>query len=242
MPVRCTRAAARSLLRPRTRQTARHSVRQPDRHRGRAREEDREGSGKARLRAEARVHGEVRDGRSRRRRRTCSSSPAPTATAIRRTTRRRSGTTSRARPRRGWRTRSFSVLALGDTNYAAFCEFGKLCDAAPRGARRAARASAHRLRCGLRSAREGLDRRRLRRSFAPAMACHRRLSDAASGASAAPRAAEAPQGWSRKNPFPARLLANRAAQRAKARARKCGISRFRSQARAWTTKSATRSA
>jgi sulfite reductase (NADPH) flavoprotein alpha-component len=100
----------------------------------------------------------------------------------------------------------FSVLALGDTNYPAFCQFGKLCDARLEelGAQRVHSrvdcdvdydASANSWTEGVLTA--------LSSSNGPAAAA---LS-LPSGVSEAP-AADAPQGFSRANPFPARLKTN----------------------------------
>ncbi|MEA3209017.1 MAG: sulfite reductase flavoprotein alpha-component [Chthoniobacter sp.] len=100
---------------------------------------------------------------------------------------------------------NYSVLALGDTNYAAFCEFGKKCDA----------------RLEALGAKRVHPRQDCDVDYdAPAAAWTESVFAAlSSGAEAAvPSAAstkgaaattEAPQGYSRKNPFPARLLVNR---------------------------------
>ncbi len=101
----------------------------------------------------------------------------------------------------------YSVLALGDTNYPAFCEFGKKCDArfAALGAKRA------------------VDRRDCDTDYeAPAGEwTHAALAAFASTAPAQVQAAtvadakveapalEASGGYSRKNPFRAKLLTNR---------------------------------
>ncbi|MDB6175722.1 MAG: cysJ 2 [Chthoniobacteraceae bacterium] len=91
----------------------------------------------------------------------------------------------------------FSVLALGDTNYSGFCEFGKLCDA--------------RL--------EALGGRRVHARVdcdvdyeAPAKTWTDGVfltlcGDGATEPESTP--AELPVGYSKKNPFPARLLTNR---------------------------------
>jgi sulfite reductase (NADPH) flavoprotein alpha-component len=102
----------------------------------------------------------------------------------------------------------YSVLALGDTNYSAFCEFGKKCDErlAALGAKRVA------------------DRKDCDTDYeTPAAEWTTSVFDAlgdahagngangsnGSAASAGTDAANASEGWSRKNPFPARLLTNR---------------------------------
>ncbi len=95
----------------------------------------------------------------------------------------------------------YSVLALGDTNYPAFCEFGKKCDT--RLEQLGAKRIHPRADCDL-------------DYEAPA----KMWTDAVFGALlSAPSAMplengaeskpEVQEGWSRKNPFPARLLANR---------------------------------
>ncbi len=54
---------------------------------------------------------------------------------------------------------NYSVLALGDTNYSAFCQFGKNCDERPAGSPRSAAGctSAGGLRCGLRGPAKSVD-------------------------------------------------------------------------------------
>jgi len=104
---------------------------------------------------------------------------------------------------------NYSVLALGDTNYSAFCQFGKNCD--ERLAGLGAKCVHPRIDCDVdyetpaKSWTDGV--------FAALSSTPEAASPAspvpASEVSAAPVAAETPQGWSRKNPFPARLLTNR---------------------------------
>ncbi len=100
----------------------------------------------------------------------------------------------------------FSVLALGDTNYPAFCQFGSLCDA--RFEELGAQRVHPRIDCDV-----DYD--------APAKAWTEGVFAALSSSNGAPLApsnpggvsavpvAEAPQGFSRTNPFPARLTVNR---------------------------------
>jgi sulfite reductase (NADPH) flavoprotein alpha-component len=104
---------------------------------------------------------------------------------------------------------NYSVLALGDTNYSAFCQFGKACD--ERLEKLGAKRVHPRIDCDVdyetpaKTWTEGVF---TALSSSPGAAPT--VSPApASEVSAAPVAAEAPQGWSRKNPFPARLLVNR---------------------------------
>ncbi len=103
----------------------------------------------------------------------------------------------------------YSVLALGDTNYPAFCQFGKNCD--ERFEKLGAKRVHPRVDCDVdyeapaQIWTEGV----FTALFLSPGAAPTASPASASEASAAPVAAEAPQGWSRKNPFPARLLANR---------------------------------
>ncbi|MEO8352793.1 MAG: sulfite reductase subunit alpha [Chthoniobacteraceae bacterium] len=104
---------------------------------------------------------------------------------------------------------SYSVLALGDTNYPAFCEFGKKCDARLEalGARRV-----HpRQDCDL-------DYETAAAAWSDAVLSALSSSSESGTADAIPvngatpiatQIADASLGWSRKNPFPARLLVNR---------------------------------
>lgn len=91
---------------------------------------------------------------------------------------------------------SYSVLALGDTNYAKFCEFGKNLDT--RLEELGAQRVSPRVDCDL----------EYDEPF------HQWLggvmtSLGATNGSVSPPPAEAPAGYSRNNPFPARLLTNR---------------------------------
>ena len=98
----------------------------------------------------------------------------------------------------------FSVLALGDTNYPAFCEFGKKCD------ERLESLGAKRVH-----ARTDCDVDYEPGANAWTEGVFSALANGSNGAIAAGTAtvcASSPaiiQGYSRKNPFPARLLANR---------------------------------
>jgi sulfite reductase (NADPH) flavoprotein alpha-component len=103
----------------------------------------------------------------------------------------------------------YSVLALGDTNYSAFCQFGKNCD--ERFEQLGARRVQPRIDCDLdyeTPASTWFEGVFTTLSSSPG-AAPTTSPASASEASAAPVVAEAPQGWSRKNPFPARLLVNR---------------------------------
>jgi sulfite reductase (NADPH) flavoprotein alpha-component len=101
----------------------------------------------------------------------------------------------------------YSVLALGDTNYAAFCQFGKLCD--ERFEQLGAQRVHSRVDCDVdydtpaKSWAEGV--------FAALAALQGVSPSGASiaGEVSADPVAEEATGWSRKNPFPARLLTNR---------------------------------
>jgi sulfite reductase (NADPH) flavoprotein alpha-component len=103
----------------------------------------------------------------------------------------------------------YSVLALGDTNYSAFCQFGKNCD--ERLEKLGAKRIHPRADCDVDY--EGPATAWIEAAFAAlssnSEAAPSPAASPASEASADTPAAEAPQGWSRKNPFPARLLANR---------------------------------
>ncbi|EDY17620.1 sulfite reductase (NADPH) flavoprotein, alpha chain [Chthoniobacter flavus Ellin428] len=97
----------------------------------------------------------------------------------------------------------YSVLALGDTNYSAFCQFGKNCD--ERLEKLGAKRVHPRVDCDVdyetpaKEWTEGVFAALSSSSDTPA------LTSGEADASTE----EAPQGWSKKNPFPARLLANR---------------------------------
>ena len=93
----------------------------------------------------------------------------------------------------------YSVLALGDTNYAKFCECGKNFDR--RLEELGAKRIFSRVDCDVdydESFHQWMS------GVLPALSLPN-----GSGGSAAPAAVEAPPAWSKKNPFPARLLANR---------------------------------
>jgi sulfite reductase (NADPH) flavoprotein alpha-component len=104
---------------------------------------------------------------------------------------------------------NYSVLALGDTNYSAFCQFGKNCD--ERFAQLGAKRVQPRIDCDLdyeAPASTWFEGVFSTLSSSPGAAPTASPAPT-SEASAASPAAEAPQGWSRKNPFPARLLTSR---------------------------------
>ena len=93
---------------------------------------------------------------------------------------------------------SYSVLALGDTNYPAFCEFGKKCD--ERLASLGAKCAAARRDCDI--------------DYEAPFAEWTTSALGAMGTNTAPTPAgvseeAAPDGYSRKNPYPAKLLGNR---------------------------------
>ncbi len=101
----------------------------------------------------------------------------------------------------------FSVLALGDTNYPDFCQFGKLCD--ERFEELGAQRVHPRVDCDV-------DYDALAKAWTEGVFAALSSSNGAallaledpSGVSATP-GAEAPQGFSRTNPFSARLVTNR---------------------------------
>jgi sulfite reductase (NADPH) flavoprotein alpha-component len=95
---------------------------------------------------------------------------------------------------------SYSVLALGDTNYAGFCQFGKNCD------ERLEALGAKRVH-----ARQDCDVEYETSAAAWTERVFTALSSGESSAAPAPAAilVEEATGYSRKNPFPARLLVNR---------------------------------
>jgi len=97
----------------------------------------------------------------------------------------------------------YSVLALGDTNYSAFCQFGKNCD--ERFEKLGAKRVHPRVDCDVdyetpaKEWTEGV--------FAALSSAAGAEASTAGEANASTE--EGPQGWSKKNPFPAQLLANR---------------------------------
>ena len=97
---------------------------------------------------------------------------------------------------------SYSVLALGDTNYAAFCQFGKICD--ERLEKLGAKRVHPRVDCDV-------DYDGPAKSWTDGVFAA--LASASGGATATggnvTEDAPAEAGHSKKNPFPARLLANR---------------------------------
>ncbi len=102
---------------------------------------------------------------------------------------------------------NFSVLALGDTNYAGFCQFGKQCD--ERFEQLGAQRVHPRVDCDVDY--DGSAKSWVEGVFS-ALSSSKGASPGAtsdpSEVSAAP-VAEASQGWSKNNPFPARLVTNR---------------------------------
>ncbi len=100
---------------------------------------------------------------------------------------------------------SYSVLALGDTNYAAFCQVGKICD--ERFEKLGARRVHPRVDCDVdydapaKSWTEGV--------FAALASTSGGATATASNGASVEEDAAAEAGYSKKNPFPARLLTNR---------------------------------
>ena len=94
----------------------------------------------------------------------------------------------------------YSVLALGDTNYPAFCEFGKQCDA--RLQQLGAVPIHPRVDCDVDYDVPALS---WRESVLQVLAAENSTPEGPTGVLAAP----AETGFGRKNPFPARLLTNR---------------------------------
>ncbi|MDR3404896.1 MAG: assimilatory sulfite reductase (NADPH) flavoprotein subunit [Chthoniobacter sp.] len=104
---------------------------------------------------------------------------------------------------------NYSVLALGDTNYSAFCQFGKNCD--ERFEKLGAKRVHPRVDCDVdyeTPAKAWTDAVFAALSSSPEAALNGAASITSEASAAAP-ATEASPGWSKKNPFPARLLANR---------------------------------
>ena len=100
----------------------------------------------------------------------------------------------------------FSVLALGDTNYSAFCEFGKKCD--ERLAALGAKRVADRKDCDVDYETPAAE---WTTSVFDALGTAAQQSGAngSNGSAADADTANASEGWSRKKPFPARLITNR---------------------------------
>lgn len=94
----------------------------------------------------------------------------------------------------------FSVLALGDTNYAQFCEFGKKCDA--RLEQLGAQRVHPRVDCDV-------DYETPAAEWTEAVFHALQPTAAPAGASSAAAEVIAAVGWSKGNPFPARLKTNR---------------------------------
>ncbi len=96
----------------------------------------------------------------------------------------------------------YSVLALGDTNYSAFCQFGKICD--ERFAALGAKRVAERKDCDLDYETPAAE---WTTSVFDALGASAQPQPGTNGSAADTSADTAT--WSRKNPFPARLITNR---------------------------------
>lgn len=94
----------------------------------------------------------------------------------------------------------FAVLALGDTNYAGFCEFGKKCDA--RLESLGAKRIAARVDCDV-------EYEAAANTWTDAVFSALAADMPAASGSALPTAVDVDNGYSRARPFPARLIANR---------------------------------
>jgi sulfite reductase (NADPH) flavoprotein alpha-component len=99
----------------------------------------------------------------------------------------------------------YSVLALGDTNYSAFCQFGKICD--ERLAALGAKRVADRKDCDVDYETPAAE---WTTSVFDALGASVQPQPGANGSNgSAVETAEGASAWSRKRPFPARLLTNR---------------------------------
>ena len=94
----------------------------------------------------------------------------------------------------------FSLLALGDTNYPAFCEFGKQCDA--RLEELGAKRLTPRVNCDV-------DYESPASAWTEGVFAALAARTSATNGNAAPTTITVAEGYSRNNPFPARLIANR---------------------------------
>jgi sulfite reductase (NADPH) flavoprotein alpha-component len=104
---------------------------------------------------------------------------------------------------------NYSVLALGDTNYSAFCQFGKNCD--ERLEKLGAKRVHPRVDCDVdyetpaKSWTEGVFAALAEQTGNADIGA---LTEGQNAATESEKSSE-PEGWSKKNPFPARLLTNR---------------------------------
>ena len=99
----------------------------------------------------------------------------------------------------------YSVLALGDTNYSAFCQFGKICD--ERFAALGAKRVADRKDCDVDYETPAAEwTTTVFEAFGAATQQHSGTNGSNGSAADAPADTET---WSRKKPFPARLVTNR---------------------------------
>ena len=104
----------------------------------------------------------------------------------------------------------FSVLALGDTNYSAFCEFGKKCD--ERLAALGAKRVAERKDCDVEYDAPAAEwTANVFNALGEGLAHSGNGANGSNGSATTvgTDTADASEGWSRKKPFPARLITNR---------------------------------